>query len=295
MDEDQIKFSDYIIGTMRLGQWGANYSSAEYEKFIRACIDLGYTDFDHADIYGGYTTEAEFGEVLKNNPGLRDQIQLTTKFGIKLVCPNRPGYKLQSYDTSKEHLTESVENSLEKLNTDYLDLYLIHRPDILMDLDEIAEAFTALKQAGKVKHFGVSNFTTHQFDLLNSRIPLATNQVEASVMHLDPFHDGTFDQLQRLNIIPTIWSPFAGGKLFNAETSDQKTRVLEMLNELAKEYDCDIDTLMLEWIKKHPSKPVCILGTTKVERIKKYKEQQIDIAREDWYRIYVASTGKSVA
>jgi len=295
MQNDLPKFSDYIVGTMRLGQWGAKMNSAAYDKFIRRCIELGCIDFDHADIYGDYTTESEFGQILKKGPSLRKKMQITTKCGIRMLSENRPYHAIKSYDTSPQHIVESVENSLKNLSTDYIDILLIHRPDILLNADEVAETIMTLKGSGKVLHFGVSNFTTSQYDLLNDRILFCTNQVEASVLHLDPFHDGTFDQLQKLKIQPTIWSPFAGGKLFAKEKTERATRIFDMANGLCEKYDCDIDVLLLAWLKKHPSHPVPVLGTTKIERIEKYMNAKIKLSGEDWYKLYVASIGKKVA
>jgi len=295
MQNDGLKFSDYIIGTMRLGKWGAQFDTQEYDRYIRACIDLEYIDFDHADIYGDYTTEAEFGKVLAQDSGLRKKMRLITKCGIKMECENRPQHKLKSYDSSKAHIIQSVEQSLKNLHTDYLDILLLHRPDVLLDADEISEAFSELKTAGKVLHFGVSNYTPSQFDLLNDRVPLCTNQVEASVLKLDPFHDGTFDQLQKHKIIPTIWSPLAGGAFFSGDTNKRVKDILLVAKDLSNSYNCDIDNLLLSWLMKHPSGPVCILGTTKIERIKKYKIQKIDLSREDWYKLYEACIGSKVA
>src|SRR5205085_3772351 len=133
-----------------------------------------------ADIYGGYGVEGLFGEALRRQPALRERMQLVSKCGIKLVSPQRPLHTVQHYDTSAAHIIASAEESLRQLHTDRLDLLLIHRPDPLMDFDEIAEAFSALKKSGKVLHFGVSNFSRHQFESLNRRIALATNQVEFS-------------------------------------------------------------------------------------------------------------------
>ena len=148
---------------MRFGAWGANLETKAIEQLIDQCIELGLKDFDHADIYGHYTEEENFGRVLKRRPDLRSKIQITTKFGIKLTADNRPNHKIKSYDSSKAHLLLSVDNSLKALAVESIDVLLIHRPDYLMNVAEIAEAFLQLQQSGKVKHFGVSNFTPSQF------------------------------------------------------------------------------------------------------------------------------------
>jgi predicted oxidoreductase len=160
-----LELSPIIAGCMKWGQWGVKYSTAQYLQLIEDCIVNKITSFDHADIYGDYTVEEEFGNALKPKPHLRQQIQLITKCGIRRFTPNRPEHKINSYDTSRLHIITSAERSLKNLKTDYLDLLFIHRPDPLMNPHEIAEAFSHLKKEGKVLHFGVSNFTQKLFML----------------------------------------------------------------------------------------------------------------------------------
>ena len=161
-----LQLSPVIAGCMKWGQWGVKYSTPQYLNLIEECIAGKITSFDHADIYGDYTVEEEFGNALKQRSSLRQQMQLITKCGIRRFTPNRPEHKIHSYDTSKEHIIRSAERSLKNLNTDFIDLLFIHRPDPLMDPHEIAEAFAQLKKAGKVLHFGVSNFTPSQMDMM---------------------------------------------------------------------------------------------------------------------------------
>lgn len=281
---------------MKWGLWGSKFSSAAYEQIIRDCISIGVTSFDHADIYGNYTTEEEFGRVLKQNPSLRNQIQLITKCGIQMVSPSRPQHKIKSYDTSYAHIVESVETSLENFSTDYIDCLLIHRPDQLLNADEVAKAFTQLKQQGKVLHFGVSNFKRWQVDLLNSRFPVEVNQLECSLLQLNPFVDGTLDQCQQNHIIPMAWSPLGGGNLF-AETDDEQTkRILAVANFLADKYNSSADIILLSWLISHPSGIIPVLGTSKIERIKAATAAtQIKLEREEWFMLWRASTGKEVA
>ncbi|MFD2452631.1 aldo/keto reductase [Ideonella paludis] len=180
----ELQLSPIIAGAWRLAEW--QFSVEQRLAWIEGCMARGLSSFDHADIYGGYQAEALFGEALALRPALREQMQLVSKCGIKLVGPARPAHGFKSYDTSAAHITTSVENSLRALRTDRLDLLLIHRPDALMDADEVAQTFERLRRDGKVLHFGVSNFTPAQFELLHSRIPLVTNQVECSPLHLAP-------------------------------------------------------------------------------------------------------------
>lgn len=295
MNQDKIQFSPLIVGTMRLGKWDANMTTAQYEKFMEDCLERGLRDFDHADIYGHYTTEADFGKVLKTRKDLREKIQITTKCGINLITPNRPNIKVQSYDSSRAHILKSVENSLKVLETDYLDLLLIHRPDFLMDPSEIAEAFEKLKTQGKVKHFGVSNFTPIQFDVLNSFFPLETNQVEASITHLDPFEDGTLLQCQKYNSIPTAWSPLGGGTLFGESDDPRVQRIQKIGKELAEIYNAQFDQILLAWLLLHPAGIIPVLGTTKMSRIDAaLGALDIRLTQQEWYSLWEASKGEPV-
>lgn len=280
---------------MRLGVWGANYNLAQMQQFIEDCIAIKATDFDLADIYGHYTTEAAFGAALKNNSQLRTQLSLTTKCGINLVCEERPQHKIKSYNSTKAHIVTSVEHSLKNLQTDYIDILLLHRPDYLMNPNEIAEAFEQLKKEGKVLGFGVSNFTTNQFAMLNAFAPLITNQIEISALHLNAFDDGTLDQCTQLGITPTAWSPIGGGTYFSDTENEQVARLKPIIKTLSEKYNCTEDILLLAWLKKHPANIVPVIGTSKIERVKAaLKAQKIVITHEDWYDIWQASTGEEV-
>lgn len=291
--EKSFAFSPLIIGCMRFGSWGANLDKSALRSLVEFCLESGLRDFDHADIYGDYTTEKQFGEVLKEAPGLREQLQLTTKCGIRLVTPNRPENLIKSYDLSRPYIIRSVEQSLKNLHTEYLDVLLLHRPDLLMDPHEIAEAFTELKASGKVFHFGVSNFSATQFEGIHTLFPLITNQVEFSPIHLEPLTDGSFDSCFRHGIQPTVWSPFGGGAIFRDAGSKA---LLEVLQQLGQQYAMQVDQVILSWISQHPSAPVPVLGTTRKDRIRRaLKAVNQSITREDWYRVLEASRGKEVA
>ena len=231
-----FEFSELVFGTWRL----ADTHSADPKDIltrIKECISLGITTFDLADIYGYYTYEKLFGNALALEPALRSQIQLVTKCDILINCEQKPDVQVHHYDTSKSYIKSCVDKSLKDIGTDYLDVLLLHRPDPLMDANEVSEAFQDLLKEGKVKYFGVSNFTTSQFELLQSRLPfkLVTNQVEFSVLQLKAMYDGTFDQMQRLNVRPMIWSALAGGKLFNEKTPEIK-RIVDRLMIVAKTF-----------------------------------------------------------
>ena len=290
-----IEFSPLIVGTMRLGQWGAQMNTRQYEQFIDQCLELGLTDFDHADIYGDYTTEREFGEVLRKRKDIRDDIQLITKCGIRMVSDNRPNNRIKSYDSTAEYIEASVDRSLKNFSTDYIDVLLLHRPDFLMNPEEIAECFESLKKSGKVCYFGVSNFSPSQLSMLASYTDLITNQVEISITKLDSLRDGTLDQCLEKKIIPTAWAPLGGGVLFDIDPSIRTDRIVKCARKLCKNYDCSIDQLLIAWLSKHPSGIIPILGTTKILRLATALEAlQIDISHEDWYELYQTSTGEIV-
>ncbi len=287
--------SRIALGMMRMAEW--DLSTAERRRWIERALELGLTTFDHADIYGDYTCEELFGEALSSMPSARRDMQLVTKCGIELVSKRNPGCTIKHYDTSKAHITASVERSLRRLRTDYIDLLLIHRPDPLMDPDEVAAAFASLRESGKVRHFGVSNFTPAQFELLSSRLPfpLVTNQIECSVIETKALEDGTLDQCLLLGIAPMAWSPLAGGALFDGRTK-RISSVRRELEAVCRTLGIDSpEALALAWLLGHPARIVPILGTGRMARIEKMIEaMEIELPREDWFRILRASKGSDV-
>jgi predicted oxidoreductase len=291
---DGPTLSRIVAGMMRLHEWGMD--AAALLDFIHGCLDLGITTFDHADIYGSYTCEALFGEALMAEPSLRERIELVTKCGIQLVSPNRPGNRVHHYDTSRDHIITSAESSLRNLRTDRLDLLLIHRPDPLMDADEMAGALTELRASGKVLHCGVSNFMPWQFHLLQSRLdfPLVTNQIELSVLRLEPLHDGTLNQLQRLRVAPMAWSPVAGGHLFNPQ-NERAARVVGALERISREMSASVAQVALAWLMRHPAQVLPVLGTGKIERLREaVVAETITLDRQQWFAIWEASSGHEV-
>ena len=287
------ELSRIVAGMWRMNEWGM--SPEAHIAFIEQCIALGVTTFDHADIYGDYGVETAFGEALRTQPSLRERIELVSKCGIKLVSSRRPEHGIQHYDTTASHIIASAEESLRQLHTDYLDLLLIHRPDPLMDFDEIAEAFVRLKEAGKVRHFGVSNFKRHQFECLNRRVPLATNQVEFSPMATAPLFDETFDGLQDLRIAPMIWSPLGGGRMFTSNDANAAA-VRAVIDEISSRTGWPFASVLFAWIMALPSRPVPLTGTKRIEAIREaVLGTTVSLAREDWFRILRAARGHEVA
>lgn len=293
---DGASLSPIVAGAWRMASW--NLDVRGRLRWIEQCLDLGITSFDHADIYGDYTVEEMFGDALATSPGLRQRLQLVTKCGIRLISPQRPSHAVKSYDTSPDHLVASVEQSLRALRTDHIDLLLIHRPDALMDPDEVASTFRYLHDAGKVLRFGVSNHTPSQLALLHDRLhhhlALTTNQIEFSPLQLSALTDGTLDQCLTLAIRPMIWSPLGGGRVLHG-TSDVEQRVRGALDEVANELGVSPATIAYAWILRHPSRPVPITGSGRVEALREaVAALTLTLSREAWYRIWQAGAGHEV-
>ncbi|MCC6070595.1 aldo/keto reductase family oxidoreductase [Massilia sp. GCM10020059] len=288
-----LELSRIVAGMWRMTEWGMTVD--QRIAFIEQCLALGVTSFDHADIYGSYGVEGLFGEALGRKPSLRDQMQLVSKCGIKLVVPQRPQHSIQHYDTSASHIIASAEESLRQLQTDRLDLLLIHRPDPLMNFDEVAEAFSTLRKSGKVLHFGVSNFSRHQFESLNRRITLATNQVELSPLHTAPMFDETLDGLQDQGVAPMAWSPLGGGRLFNGTDAAAENLRL-VIKDIADELQQPFASVVFAWIMQLPSRPVPLTGTGRIEAIAvAVAGTRFTLERSDWFKILRAARGHEVA
>jgi len=286
-----LSMSRIALGFWRLKDW--NMSISELNRYVRRSIDLGVTTFDHADIYGDYECEAEFGKLIKASPDIRDQIQLVTKCGIKTLSAKYPDRKINHYNTGFNHIIESVNQSLTNFNTDYIDLLLIHRPDPLMNPDEIALAFEELEKNGKVLNFGVSNFNPLQYEGLNKHFKgkLLTNQIEFSPYNLEHFDNGNMDFFMKEQIHPMAWSPLAHGLLFNPKDVKSK-KISTKLQEIANELNTSIDQIIYAWILYHPARVIPIVGSGKIERLKKAADAlHIQLTREQWYEIYNASQG----
>lgn len=289
MERKAIHKEGPIFSRIISGAWRWNLEESKVEQLIQASLDSGITTFDHADIYGDHSNEEIFGNVLKKNSSLRNKMQLVTKVGIKFCSGRRPKTWVKHYDTSKEHILWTVENSLKLFNTDHLDLLLIHRPDPLLDPENVAETFTNLKKSGKVLHFGVSNFSPAQFEMLQSYLefPLVTNQVELSVTHHAPLFDGTIDVLMKHRVGAMAWSPLGGGKLIKEGSQ-------ELFNKTSK-YGATQAQLSLAWLLRHPGNIFPVIGTTKPERIvESAKAIDIKLDMQDWFEMLLAVQGKEM-
>ncbi len=289
------QLSRLVQGYWRMHDW--NRSTEEHLAFLQQHVELGVTTVDHADLYGDYGNEERFGAVLARAPGLREQLQIVSKCGIQLLTAKAPERRIKHYDTSAAHILASVDRSLQRLGTDRLDVLLLHRPDPLMNGDEIAGAFTRLRDAGKVRHFGVSNFTPDQFELLQSRLPfaLATNQVELGPLATHTLFDGTLDQLQRREVRPMAWSVLGGGRLFD-NGDETGRRVREVLAKVGEELGgYGVDQVAFAWTLKLPAAPLPILGSGRIERVRlAVAATAIDMSREQWFQILAAAQGHEV-
>ncbi len=292
---DNLKISPLVHGHWRLLDW--NMSNQELLELIQKLIELGITTFDHADIYGNYNNEELFGNALTIKKGLRNDIQIITKCGIKPVSDKFPERQIGYYDYNFEHIISSVNNSLANFGTDYIDLLLLHRPSPFFNPEEVAKAFSLLKQSGKVLHFGVSNFNPQQYEMLNSYLndDLVTNQVEISPFCLENFDNGNMDFFLKKRLKPLAWSPLAGGKIISPE-GEKEQRIFNSLTEVANELDVDsIDKIIYSWLLKHPAHIIPIIGSGKISRIKNAVEAlNIDMSIEQWLNIYIASVGKQL-
>lgn len=287
----KTSFSKIIAGTMTWGVWGKNLNKKQMIDLMNSCLETGITTFDHADIYGGYTTETAFGNALGESQIKRENIQLISKCGIQLPSENR-NTKTHHYDYSKSHIIWSVEQSLKNLKSEYLDLLLLHRPSPLMQADEIAEAIEKLKTEGKILDVGVSNFTPSQTDLIQTKTKVNYNQIEFSVTHLEPMLDGSLDHMQLNKIQPMCWSPL--GSVF--KMSDEKSiRIKKLATQFSMKYNVEIDVLLIAWILKHPAGILPVFGTADKNRIPNLmKATTLEMEQEDWFAFWTKSTGNPI-
>lgn len=286
----KTSLSPIVAGTMNWGVWDKKLTTSEMVHLMNICIENKVTTFDHADIYGGYTTEAQFGKAFAESKIPREKIQLISKCGIQLAESRNNTIKY--YDYSKEYIIWSVENSLKNLQADYLDVLLLHRPSPLMKADEIAEAVAKLKSEGKIIDFGVSNFTASQTELMQQKTEINYNQIQFSATHHQAMLDGSLDYMQLHNIRPMSWNPL--GTIFR-EDIEQTRRLKILLGKLVEKYHVGSDTLLLAWILKHPSKVIPVAGTVNIARIQLLmKATELELEMEDWFAIWTESMGNKV-
>lgn len=304
----QLQTSRLAYGCWRIAG-GSNPSEVTPEKedigrrAVATAMEYGYTMFDHADIYCRGHAETIFGQVMKANPSIRDEITIATKCGIRSAgepwsdSPHR-------YDFSSEHIIQSCEASLKRLHVETIDLFQLHRPDYLANPEEIADAFNQLMRSGKVREFGVSNFRPSLLTVLQRAcpMPLVTHQVEISLAKLDCFTDGILDQCVIEKMTPLAWSPLGGGVLGSPEITSGvgprhpvSAHLQETLSAIAEARGVSRAVVALAWLLKHPSKIVPLVGSTDPERIKDaIKATEIELTRDEWYRLLVAARGEKL-
>jgi predicted oxidoreductase len=284
-------FSKIIAGTMTWGVWGKNCNTRQMMDLINCCLENNITSFDHADIYGNYSTEAAFGKAFSESKIDRTAIQIISKCGIQLESENRKN-TVKHYDYSSAYIIWSVEQSLKHLQTDYLDLILLHRPSPLMRADEIAEAIDKLKHEGKILDFGVSNFTPLQTDLIETKTKINYNQIRFSITSFEAMLDGSLDHMQTHNIKPMSWSPL--GSVFKND-DEQAARVKQMASDFSIKYGVPLEVILLAWILKHPSGILPVCGTTDLSRIAHLmKATTVEMESEDWFALWSESAGVPV-
>jgi predicted oxidoreductase len=301
-----LRSSRLAYGCWRVaGSWDQNKITPETraagQRAILAAYEAGYTLFDNADIYSSGEAERILGEALKEVSGMRARVLIATKCGIRPAGTPNP-QSPQRYDFSRAHIVESCEQSLKRLKIDTIDLYLLHRPDYLADPTEIAEAFSHLKAAGKVRYFGVSNFRPTLVTALQAvcPMPLVVHQIEISLAKLDPFTDGTLDQCLIEKVTPMAWSPLAAGligagahDLLPSQKSYRTEHLLPVIDAVAKERGASRTTVALAWLLKHPSSIQPIVGSINPDRIRQAaKADELELTREEWYRLLLAARGE---
>ncbi len=305
LGSSSLRASRLAYGCWRLADAkGAGESKSEIwaagKRAVIAAFEAGCTLFDNADIYGKSDAERIFGEALHEVPGMRERVSIVTKCGVRL--PDDPPGSPSHYNLSGEHIIRSCEGSLQRLGVEVIDVLLLHRADYLMDPADVAAAFSKLKEAGKVRFFGVSNFRPSLVSALQSAcpMPLVTNQIEISLGRLDAFEDGTLDQCLEKKMTPMAWSPLGAGQfvdgarwLMASQRGYRTEGVLPLLDEYAAQRGVKRSAVALAWLLKHPAGIMPIVGSTDPQRIRDAaRAAEIQLSREEWYRLLLAARGE---
>ena len=286
-----LSFSRIVYGMWRIGD-DTDTSPRHVQAKIEACLEQGITTMDQADIYGGYTAEAILGNGLREAPSLRDSIEIVTKCGIVAPAGRHSAARVKHYDTGAKHINASVEASLRDMNTDRIDLLLIHRPDPMMDPEETGETLDALVASGKVRSVGVSNFRPWDFSLLQSNMTeeLVTNQIEISLAETSAFTNGDLAYLQERALPVMAWSPLGGGSLMGKEGP-----LSEALERIAKGNNVDAAAVAVAWLLAHPAKILPVMGTNNLARIAAISDaEKVEMDRQTWFELYTLANGREV-
>ncbi|PUE41485.1 aldo/keto reductase family oxidoreductase [Limnohabitans sp. Bal53] len=290
--------SRMAYGVWRLSEAQDHSVSANLAR-IDACLAQGITTFDHADIYGDYRCEALFGEAIKARPSLKSQIEIVTKTDIMLLSSQWPSTRVKHYDTSAAHVTASVERSLSRIGVDVIDLLLIHRPDPLMDAQELGACLDGLMDSGKLRGVGVSNFMPWDVDLLQScmKHKLQTNQLELSLLHTAPFINGQLAHAQQHRMPVMAWSPLGGGRLHSQASTPgtAATRLAPKLTSLASAAGTDTTAVAMAWLMHHPVGVLPVMGSNQLDRIACFGDAaRVPMDRQTWYELYELANGHEV-
>jgi predicted oxidoreductase len=281
------KVSPVIYGFYRWDE--EENTQASMERIVRLCLDLGINTFDHADIYGDYKCEELFGNLIASKSIKREDIILFTKCGLRVPHSSKAGLRTTHVDTSKEHILQSVDNSLKKLRTDYIDIFLLNGFDPIANLEETAITLRQLKEKGKIKNIGIANFSVFQHQLLASylQLPIVTNHIELNLLNTSALDNGQVDYIKQRYMRPLASSPLAAGRIADGEDS-LATKLRKTLAEISARYDADIESVAVAWIYKLGALP--LIGTTDEARIRNIvKASGIELEREDWWQLYEAS------
>ena len=289
----EVEVSRIVYGMWRLAD-DPDRSQAHVRAKVEACLEQGITTFDQADIYGDYESEGVFGAMLRESPGLRERMEIVTKCDIMLASGKFPDRRVKHYDTSPEHIRASVDTSLKRMGIERIDVLLLHRPDPLMDHRATAETLDALVAEGKLREVGVSNFRPHDWTLLASALsrPLVTNQIEISLMALDPFTDGQLAFLQERGVPPMAWSPLAGGALLSGPDGGALRTAMA---GVARDRGVDLAAVAVAFLLRHPARILPVMGTNNADRIASFKDAlAVQLDRETWFELYAAALGHEV-
>src|SRR5687767_1028026 len=286
------KVSPAVYGFWRWEDTSAT-GVATMEKIVNLCLELGINTFDHADVYGGYQCEELFGNVMKQKSFKREDVVLFTKCGVNIPHPNRPEVRVKYYDTSSAHILKSVDNSLQKLKTDYIDIFLLDQLDPLSNLEETALTLERLRTSGKIRNIGVANFSVFQHQLLASylQLPIVTNHIELNLLNTTALDNGQLDYIKQRYMRPLASSPLAAGNIANSTTYLPGT-VRKQLQDLSKKYKADIESIAVAWILKLGALP--LIGTTSEQRIRNIANAfKLELDHQDWYALYNATKDKA--
>ena len=272
---------------------GSDLNEKKMESIVNLCLDLGINTFDHADTYGGYACEELFGNIIRRKAVKREDLVLFTKAGVNLPHPSRPDIRIAHFDTSRDHITNSVENSLKKLNTDYIDVFLLNQLDPLSNLEETAVTLERLKESGKIRNIGVVNFSVFQHQLLSSflRSPIVTNHIELNLLNTAALDNGQLDYVKQKYMRPLATSPLASGRIAD---SNEKTplRVRATLEAIGARYNANFESVAIAWLVKLGALP--LIGTSNEQRIRNIVNGlHLNLDRQDWYQLLAASKGDS--